>query len=310
MPFNMKGFDINPKSNLEKLSFKEVLLNIDPLLLYQNYIKDTFHPDERYKYSTLEEIGVDIFRWMREPQIRLIAINSPEFGRFQKNYEDDNYEQTINACRAARMLRGRDGNVIGHPIELLNFAKINHPEWFIDPVMAKIWELIILFHDIAEFLLMKNGRPAICDFVTDTKTQEDRLWELKTITQIINSLPINSQPLKNYIISVCNKEGSIGKKLGQLEHDLFVFSCLNSEDKIEKIRELGSLKFVNTQDKIQKIRGNTLNNIIEYTTAINTDCLSNERETRNSRFQQGLIDQRNIGTNNVIYTNKFQKPNT
>ena len=279
--FNMDGFKINPFQKMEELSFEEILLDINPISLYRWYIKNTFHPDEKYKYSTLEEIGVDIFRWVREPQIRLIAINSPEFGRFQKNYEDDNYEQTINACRAARILRGRDGNVAGHPIELLNFAKINHPEWFIDPVMSKIWELIILFHDIAEFLLIKNGRPAICDFVTDTKTQEDRLWELKTITQIINSLPINSQRLKDYIISVCNKEGSMGKKLGQLEHDLFVFSCLNSEDKIEKIRELGKLSFVNTFDEIQKIRGNTLNNILDYTANINTECLSSEREIRN-----------------------------
>lgn len=305
--FNMNGFDIDPNVSLEEFSFEQVLTNIKPTELYEDYINNIYHPDENYIYSTLKEIGIDIFRWTREEEIRLIAKNSREFDRFAKPYDDDNYERTINACRAARTLWGRDGNVSSHPRELLSFARINHPDWFVNPVMAKIWELIILFHDVAEHLLMKNGRPAICDHKSNTKTDADKLWEKERIIQIVNSLPFFSAPLKNFIISVCNKEGTMGEKLGQLEHELFVFSSLKARDNVARIRDLGKLTFINTFNKIQSIRGETLEAILDYVTRIYTDCLDNEKTTRDSKFIQTLQDQRDMQINsNVIYSDKFR----
>ena len=211
-------------------------------------------------------------------------MTCPEF----KQYGTD-YEKTINACEAARFFWGDDGNVIGHPVELLKFMKVNYPGLFSDPTIGLITRKFALYHDKEEDFLLENGYPKICDHKTGTKTEDDKQWQQTILVRIINDLPIASQPLKDFLIATCNKERWLGYILAAAEKGLFKKKAEDCLNLIHQVQNGRPLTFVDTLGQTQTITGETLNKLLEYNFAIATECLGIENCKIDEEFLTVLI---------------------
>jgi hypothetical protein len=273
----------------------ESLENINPGLIYTQYISNTKHPE--FPAHSLAQIGSKISRWVRIEEVIKLATQIKDFERFKTQYL-----KNLNVCLASRPLWGDDGNVVDHPTILLGYVKQNpqYNDLFSDPTLAKIFEFAFLFHDIAELFLMENGLPRLCDHPSNTKTKEDRELESEILESVIMSLPKELDSIKSVIIGMCNKKGYLGDRLATAEKELFKISAEKCLVQIQKVKKQGYLTFINTKGEVQLIAGQALAKILEYNEKIALSCVNKLNLTDQSLIQTQLKDSRTKIGNLII----------